>query len=399
MTPPAATGTETVATATATVTGIGSGSGSGSARAKTTLAEVSSPLSALADDVLLQILGRLEADPRDWARASCASPRLAALLRAACLPPRLSRALPAELLPAPPPDGAPAAWAALHKLSVCCPGLLRAGVLLEPTDDFGLELDIGPDVPIICAPTDAASVEGFEATATSRDVVVAAGGSAPGGAGESANNAAAWSLYDDLYLDAAYDDCSSEPQIPPASAEPAAPPPSSVAAIRDVDGATTTTNAAASCGGVARRGVVAGSRRHPRRWLGTVGAHLASGSWTLSREQGNKLLASRFRGDRLYLCDWPGCVHAEERRKYMVFRGVFHNFARSQVRRALRDTRRPTVAVECAFCGCKEAWDLYSAFCLRGFYGYHDDGEPVVRAYVCENGHVAGAWTERPLYS
>lgn len=360
---------------------------------RTTPAEGASPLSALADDVLLQILGRLEADPRDWARASCASPRLAALLRAACLPPRLSRALPAELLPAPPPDGAPAAWAALHKLSVCCPGLLRAGVLLEPTDDFGLELDIGPDVPICqSSPTHAAaSVEGFEATSRDRgsDVdVVAAAGSAPG-AGESAN-ATAWSLYDDLYLDAAYD-CSSEPQIPPAAAEDAPPPP--VAAIRDVDEATTTSVA------VARRGVVARSRRHPRRWLGTVGAHLASGSWTLSREQGNKLLASRFRGDRLYLCDWPGCVHTEERRKYMVFRGVFHNFARSQVRRALRDTRRPTVAVECAFCGCKETWDLYSAFCLRGFYGYHDDGEPVVRAYVCENGHVAGAWTERPLYS
>jgi hypothetical protein len=92
-------------------------------------------------------------------------------------------------------------------------------------------------------------------------------------------------------------------------------------------------------------------------------------------------------------------VHAEERRKYMVFRGVFQDFARSQVRRALRDTRRPTVAVDCAFCGCTQAWDLYSAFCLRSFYGYHDDGEPVVRAYVCENGHVAGAWTERPLYS
>uniref|UniRef100_A0A0D9ZY55 Phytochrome A-associated F-box protein n=1 Tax=Oryza glumipatula TaxID=40148 RepID=A0A0D9ZY55_9ORYZ len=149
----------------------------------------------------------------------------------------------------------------------------------------------------------------------------------------------------------------------------------------------------------ARRGVASGSRRRARRWLGTVAAHLASGSWTLSREQGNKLLASRFRGDRLYICDWPGCVHAEERRKYMVFRGVFHDFPRSQVRRALRDTRRPTVAVDCAFCGCTEAWDLYAAFCLRSFYGYHDDGEPVVRAYVCENGHVAGAWTERPLYS
>ncbi|KAJ1262570.1 hypothetical protein BS78_09G118900 [Paspalum vaginatum] len=355
------------------------GSGSGSARAKRAQPAATS-MSALADDVLLQILGRLEGDPRDWARASCASPRLAELFRSGCLPPRLSRALPAELLPAPPPDGAPAAWAALHKLSVCCPGLLRAGVLLEPTDDFGLELDIGPDIPFRAT---AGAAQGLEATATSRDR----------GAGDvaAAEPAAAWSLYDDLYLDAAYD-CSSEPQIPPsaAAADPAPPP------VAEEEEEEVEVEVEASC---ARRGVVAGSRRRPRRWLGTVGAHLASGSWTLSREQGNKLLASRFRGDRLYLCDWPGCVHAEERRKYMVFRGVFHNFARSQVRRALRDTRRPTIAVDCAFCGCKEAWDLYSAFCLRSFYGYHDDGDPVVRAYVCENGHVAGAWTERPLYS
>lgn len=346
-------------------------------------AAAAAPLSVLADDVLLQILGRLEGDPRDWARASCASPRLAALLRGACFPPRLTRALPAELLPAPAADGAPAAWAALHKLSVCCPGLLRAGVLLEPSDDFGLELDIGPDLSL--PTTSSSSSVKLTATATSKpeppkNAPAAAGKSRTSAEPEASNPpaaeaSAAWSLYDDLYLDAAYD-FSSEAQIPAA------------AASAPVHAAVET-----------RRGVVAGSRRRPRRWLGPVGAHLASGSWTLSREQGNKLLASRFRGDRLYICDWPGCVHAEERRKYMVFRGVFQNFARSQVRRALRDTRRPTVAVECAFCGCTEAWDLYSAFCLRSFYGYHDDGEPVVRAYVCENGHVAGAWTERPLYS
>ncbi|EEE63440.1 hypothetical protein OsJ_18253 [Oryza sativa Japonica Group] len=326
-----------------------------------------SPLSVLADDVLLQILGRLEGDPRDWARASCASPRLAALLRAACLPPRLTRALPAELLPPPSPDGAPRAWAALHKLSVCCPGLLRAGVLLEPSDDFGLELDIGPDLSIP-APSPSSSSLDHASTATS------APAPPPDSSSSSAAAATTWSLYDDLYLDTAYD-CS----------------PSEAAQISNT--------AATPAPAAARRGVASGSRRRARRWLGTVGAHLASGSWTLSREQGNKLLASRFRGDRLYICDWPGCVHAEERRKYMVFRGVFHDFPRSQVRRALRDTRRPTVAVDCAFCGCTEAWDLYAAFCLRSFYGYHDDGEPVVRAYVCENGHVAGAWTERPLYS
>ncbi|KAL6845024.1 hypothetical protein ACP4OV_025197 [Aristida adscensionis] len=348
-----------------------------------------SPLSSLADDVLLQILGRLEGDPRDWARASCASPRLAALLRAACLPPRLARALPAELLPAPAPDGAPAAWAALHKLSVCCPGLLRTGVLLEPSDDFGLELDIGPDVPFL--PPLPASAADDAATATSRGPSASDDGpvavETPASGAADADAAAAWSLYDDLYLDAAYD-CSSEAQIP----APAAPPAAALACHEEAA-------AAAAAGGGARRGVVAGSRRRARRLVGPAGAHLASGAWTLSREQGNKLLASRFRGDELYLCEWPGCVHAEERRKYMLFRGVFRDFARSQVRRALRDARRPTVAVECAFCGSGEAWDLYSGFCLRSFYGYHDDGEPVVRAYVCENGHVAGAWTERPLYS
>uniref|UniRef100_A0A0D9WFN8 Phytochrome A-associated F-box protein n=1 Tax=Leersia perrieri TaxID=77586 RepID=A0A0D9WFN8_9ORYZ len=335
--------------------GDGGGGGSSSSSA--------SPLWLLADDVLLQILGRLEGDPRDWARASCASPRLAALLRGACLPPRLTRALPAELLPAPAPDGAPRAWAALHKLSVCCPGLLRAGVLLHPPDDLGLELDIGPNLPSINH-THIPSSSPSSSTATS----------AAKRSLDSDPDPHTWSLYDDLYLDAAYDSPSSSsdppppppPQIQPPAADETPPPP---------------------------------RRRRDRRWVGTVGAHLATGAWTLSREQGNKLLASRFRGDALYICDWPGCVHAEERRKYMVFRGVFRDFPRSQVRRALRDTRHPAVAVDCAFCGSARAWDLYSAFCLRSFYGYHDDGEPVVRAYVCENGHVAGAWTERPLYS
>lgn len=54
-------------------------------------------------------------------------------------------ALPAELLAVPTADGAPAAWAALP---VCWTGLLRAGILLDPLDDFGLELDIRPDLSI-----------------------------------------------------------------------------------------------------------------------------------------------------------------------------------------------------------------------------------------------------------
>ncbi|XP_004967124.1 phytochrome A-associated F-box protein-like [Setaria italica] len=215
---------------------------------------------------------------------------------------------------------APASWAALHKLSVCCPRLLRVGVLLEPTGDFGLKLDIGPDVPIRALDGDsiaAAFVEGLEATATSRNRTadIAADAVAQGGAGNSTD--AAWSLYDDMYLDVACD-CSSEPQIPPAVAAPDPGTPPAGPTIRDAKEEEEAAATDASCS-VARCGVVAGSRRHPRRWLGTVGAHLASGSWTLSREQRNKLLASRFRGDQL--CDWLGCVHAEECRKYMAFRG------------------------------------------------------------------------------
>ncbi|GFY98715.1 F-box family protein [Actinidia rufa] len=136
-----------------------------------------------------------------------------------------------------------------------------------------------------------------------------------------------------------------------------------------------------------------------RKICRSLRSHLASGVWNLSREQGNKLLASRFRGDCLYICDWPGCVHIEEKRNYMLFRGIFKNFKRSRVWRTINDGNRSKVDLNCAFCPCKQTWDLHSAFCLRRVFGYHDDGEPVVRAYVCENGHVSGAWTDWPLYT
>lgn len=134
-------------------------------------------------------------------------------------------------------------------------------------------------------------------------------------------------------------------------------------------------------------------------WIGPVNAHLASGNWNLSKEQGSKLLATRFRDDSLYICDWPGCIHSEEKRDYMLFRGLFKNFKRSRVWRTIVDSNRGKIELNCAFCACKEIWDLHSTFCLKTVFGFHDDGEPVVRAYVCENGHVSGAWTERPLYS
>ena len=128
-------------------------------------------------------------------------------------------------------------------------------------------------------------------------------------------------------------------------------------------------------------------------------SHLASGTRNLSREQGRKLLARQFRDDCLYLCDWPGCVHLEEKRNYGLFRGVFKNFKRTRVWRTINDGSRKRIDLGCAFCLCDETWDLLSAFCLRKSFGYHDDGEPMVRAFVCENGHVSGAWTDVPKYT
>lgn len=136
-----------------------------------------------------------------------------------------------------------------------------------------------------------------------------------------------------------------------------------------------------------------------RKVCRSVGSHMACGARELSREQGNKLLASRFRGDCLYICGWPGCVHNDGKRNYMLFRGIFKNFKESRVWRTLSDGDRNKVNLNCTFCSCKHTWNLHSAFCLRRAFGFHDDGEPVVRAYVCENGHVSGAWTDWPLYT
>ncbi|TKY52521.1 Phytochrome A-associated F-box protein [Spatholobus suberectus] len=151
------------------------------------------------------------------------------------------------------------------------------------------------------------------------------------------------------------------------------------------------------CPGLRHAGVPAAPEPAKRRE--TCQSHLARGNWDLRREQACKLLARQFRDDCLYVCDWPGCVHSGEKRKYMLFRGVFKNFGESRVWRSINDEKRRKVDVECAFCTCRHTWDLHSAFCLRRGFGYHRDGEPVVRAYVCENGHVSGAWTDVPLFS
>ncbi|KAK8950293.1 Phytochrome A-associated F-box protein [Platanthera guangdongensis] len=226
--------------------------------------------SLLSDDMLLDILTRLTSDPRDWSRLSCVSSRFARLIRGICCRSWCSHFIPSLTADLSISDQLPGGWAALRKLSMCCPGLHHAGVLLD------------------------------------------------------------------------------EYPIPKCSKRPIWEP------------------------------------------------HLVSGR-SFSREEGSKLLASRFRSDFLYISQWPGCVHAETRRKYLLFRGVFKDFKQSFVWQAVTDAKKSRIEAKCAFCDSKETWDLHSAFCLRRGLDFHQ-GEPVVRAFVCENGHVSGAWIEKPMY-
>ncbi|EEF39262.1 Phytochrome A-associated F-box protein, putative [Ricinus communis] len=329
----------------------------------------SSIFSKLADDIVLTIFFKLEDDPRNWARLACVCTKFTSLIRNICFKAKCHRTIPSvvsDLLASS--DGAiPGGWSSLHKLSVCCPGLLHAGFLLEHSD-FGLERELGPD-------------DNYHKTSVSRTTSSQPPPPPPPGPSSDCsntnnntqNNDCSWSLFDDLYYDTIYDVSESE----------------DVNGSADVVSINRDDKTVLKGGGVCKRRKISRSLR----------SHLASGVWNLSREQGNKLLASRFRGDSLYICDWPGCVHMEEKRNYMLFRGIFKNFKRSRVWRTINDGNRRKIDLNCAFCGCKETWDLHSAFCLRRVFGYHDDGEPIVRAYVCENGHVSGAWTDVPLYT
>ncbi|KAI5680441.1 hypothetical protein M9H77_01668 [Catharanthus roseus] len=318
--------------------------------------------SRLPEDVVLNIFFKLEDDPRNWARVACVSTKFSSLIRTVCCKSRCSKTIPSvvnDLISgsSEPPGG----WASLYKLSVCCPGLRHAGVLLE-NSDFGLERELGSDQNYkLCQFNKAED----------------APSSSSGGGVNSEVNASAdcsWSLFDDLLFDTVYDTSeSSEDQSQVGDEEP------------QNDVAESTRELGPPC-----------KKRKICRFLKS---HLASGTWNLSREQGNKLLASRFKGDCLFICDWPGCIHIEEKRNYMLFRGIFKNFKQSRVWRTINDGNRRKTDLNCAFCSCKQTWDLHSAFCLRRYFGYHEDGEPVVRAYVCENGHVSGAWTDWPLYT
>uniref|UniRef100_A0A7N0T7F4 Phytochrome A-associated F-box protein n=1 Tax=Kalanchoe fedtschenkoi TaxID=63787 RepID=A0A7N0T7F4_KALFE len=327
-----------------------------------------SDMYGLPDDVLLNILVKLEDDPRHLPRLACVATRFAHLIRFVCWRNKCYASIPdvvSDLLSSHHDSSAPAGgWPSLHKLAVCCPGLLHSGVLLD-NSDFGLDRELGPDHSFPLQPP--AALESASASCQP-DLEVAP------------KSTCAWSLYDDLYMDTVYDSSEfkgGDEVMDPNEDE------------EEEEGAA-----------VIKAGCDASSVCKKTKLCRSMRSHLASGIWNLSREQGNKLLASRFRGDCLYICDWPGCVHIEEKRNYMLFRGIFKDFKRSRVWRTINDgNRRSKLNLNCAFCPCKETWDLHSAFCLRRVYGYHDDGEPVVRAYVCENGHVSGAWTDWPLYT
>ena len=331
----------------------------------------------LSDDVVLNIFFKLEDDPRNWARVACVSTKFSSLIRNVCWRNKCTTTIPSvvsDLLSSATAAFPPGGWAALHKLAVCCPGLLHSGVLLE-NSDFGLERELGPD-------------EAFRNSLTfnNNNTDTNTNNTPQTHEASSSSNSCSWSLYDDLYFDTVYD-----------------VPGSTEGTMNPVDVVENSNSVGVGVGvGVVKDGieysVVSNSKR--RKICRSTRSHLASGVWNLSREQGSKLLARQFRDDCLYICDWPGCVHnIEGKRNYMLFRGIFKNFKRSRVWRTINDGNRSRVDLNCAFCECKKTWDLHSAFCLRRVFGFHDDGEPVVRAYVCENGHVSGAWTDWPLYT
>ncbi|KAL0437614.1 UNVERIFIED_CONTAM: Phytochrome A-associated F-box protein [Sesamum radiatum] len=316
--------------------------------------------SKLSDDVILNILYNLEDEPGNWARIACVSTRFSSLIRTVCCKTKCSQAIPAvvaDLLPSGASDsGPPGGWASLYKLAVCCPGLVHSGVLLE-NSDFRIESEIGPDEDY----PDNKLLQSIESEKIASPSCADRESSVSVSARE-------WSLYDDLLCDTLYNHSESLSKKPAERPEVGSAQPEFTVCKR-------------------------------RKICRSFRSHLASGIWNLSREQGNKLLAGRFKGDCLYICDWPGCIHVEEKRNYMLFRGIFKNFKQSRVWRTINDGNRSKIHLNCIFCSSKQTWDLHSSFCLRRYFRYHDDGEPVVRAYVCENGHVSGAWTNWPLYT
>ncbi|GFQ07614.1 phytochrome a-associated F-box protein, partial [Phtheirospermum japonicum] len=160
----------------------------------------------------------------------------------------------------------PVVWASLYKLSVCCPGLLHSGVLLENLN-FGLEREIRPDENYL-------EHKLFRPNESDK----AASSSKNHDELEASASDCVWSLYDDLLFDTLYTDSET------LSREQAEKPELKPKIEKEKPEFTI----------VCKR----------RKTCRSLRSHLASEIWSLSREQCNKLLASRFKGDCLYICDW-----------------------------------------------------------------------------------------------
>ncbi|BBN13573.1 protein MpEID1 [Marchantia polymorpha subsp. ruderalis] len=389
----------------------------------------------VSEDIIVNIFSRLEGDPRHLARLACVCQRFLSVVRDVCWKRHCVRYVP-DLLPsprvhfdamAPPPGG----WDGLMKLLVCCPGLKHSGVLLDCWD-FGLDRELGSSAeynphrkirrkskrratrcqgqasgevncPADRVPSCRSDLHGSVNSAQQKVEL-------PEALAEDSRKAVAEERCQ------SEKGCGSNCQSPSEYIRPVT--------IKEADDGTVSTikqkyTSDEGCALVLDIGPANSRKRKElsevikeenaaiREQPAFIGEgdseckplemHLASGVRNLSREQGTKLLASRFRADCLYICDWPGCEHPGEKRKYYIFRGIFKNFRASHVWRNLKDMKSKPIDVPCAFCSTSYSWDMMTAFCLRRSFEYHDDGEPVVRAYVCENGHVSGAWTDRPV--
>ncbi|KAI5072860.1 hypothetical protein GOP47_0012966 [Adiantum capillus-veneris] len=401
------------------------------------------------DDILVNIFCRLYDDPRDFARLACVSTRFCKVIQTVCWKFRLEKTFPRlveELLQVPSPrlhscPEPPGGWAAFQKLLVCCPGLWHAGVLLENWD-FGLDRElewfdnggcsgvffpggVAPQVSkgshVCDRPSKRAREKQYTSITISRKFSAVGLGvgipcSEPEGTctyGYGKEEDTKTGEHGAEYVsngfnegaqssEAAMDiDTIKEGWNKGEGHEDSHVMYTHFSTVEDVANELASANLMDSCSINKETGTQQCrhmSNKRPRE-CHHEHCHVTTGPWNLSREQGNKLLANRFRADSLYICDWPGCIHPGDRRMYKLFRGVFKNFKSSHVWRNLKDMQAKATNVGCAFCVCKSTWDMVTTFCLKRSIEFHDDGEPVVRAYVCENGHVAGAWTDRPTYA
>jgi len=246
--------------------------------------------SKLSDDVVLKIFFHLEDDPRNWARLTCVCRKFSSLISTVCCKSKCLSAFPAisaDVISLSSSSAScsggtfPGGWATLHKLAVCYSSLLHAGVLLD-NSDFGLHRELGSDDDFHCPPPP-------EPTGTLPPPTAA-----PEAQEESFGG---WSLYDDLYFDTIYNNDESLPNDP---FTPATTPMDIVTSIEagvglvsnnSDDGSNNNLDftfvATNECGNNKKRKISSGRSLHRMQR-----SHLASGAWSLSREQGNKLLVS-----------------------------------------------------------------------------------------------------------